>query len=198
MIGYIKGQVIEKDEKSLLLLVNNVGFSLFMPEKELAFIKIGSHNEFYTEMVVRENEMTLYGFLTREDKTFFNLLNEVSGIGPKTSINILSALDTGSLSRAILAEDMTILTKLPGVGKKTAQRIILDIKDKLAKLPELHNLEEGEIQPGLSNEKSSIVFDSLEALGYSSREILAVLPELDKEASEEEMIKSALKILSVK
>lgn len=201
MIGYLKGIVMEKDEKSILILVNNLGFSLFMPEKELAFVKIGSENEFYTEMVVRENELTLYGFLTREDKAFFNLLNEVSGIGPKTSINILSAIDGSSLSKAILSEDMTILTKLPGIGKKTAQRIILDIKDKLAKREDLHNFAAGkDFALPLANENTSLVFDTLEALGYSSKEILSVMPQLEnnENLSEEAMIKAALKILSVR
>lgn len=199
MIGYLKGKIIDKDEKTVIILINNVGYTLFIPEKEINFIKIDSENEFYTELVVRENEMTLYGFLTREEKEMFNLLNEVSGIGPKSSMAIISFMDINSLSKAVINEDLNMLIKLPGVGKKTAQRIILDIKEKLIKrgtLGQEETSQDGYLQ--VKNEKLTDVFDTLEALGYSNREILKLLPEMEnnEELSEQEIIKKALKILS--
>lgn len=199
MIGYLKGTIIEKYEKSVVILLNNIGFTLFIPDKEISFIKIGSEIEFYTELIVRENEMTLYGFLTKEEKEMFNILNEVSGIGPKSSIGIISFMDVSSFSKAVINEDINMLIKLPGVGKKTAQRIILDIKDKIIKLGNLgeDNISGTNISKK-QNDKLSVVFDTLEALGYSNREILRLLPEMEKnqDLSEQELIKLALKNLS--
>lgn len=199
MIGYLKGKIIDKNEKTVIILINNVGYTLFIPEKEINFIKIDSENEFYTELIVRENEMTLYGFLTRDEKEMFNLLNEVSGIGPKSSIAIISFMEINSFSKAVINEDLNLLIKLPGVGKKTAQRIILDIKEKLVKRGPFGDEKNSEDDyPQVQNGKLTDVFDTLEALGYSNREILKLLPEMEKneDLTEQEMIKKALKILS--
>lgn len=199
MIGYLKGKIIDKNEKTVIILINNVGYTLFIPEKEINFIKIDSENEFYTELIVRENEMTLYGFLTRDEKEMFNLLNEVSGIGPKSSIAIISFMEINSFSKAVINEDLNLLIKLPGVGKKTAQRIILDIKEKLVKRGPFGDGKNSEDDyPQVQNGKLTDVFDTLEALGYSNREILKLLPEMEKneDLTEQEMIKKALKILS--
>lgn len=201
MIGYLKGIIIDKNEKSILLLVNNVGYTVFIPEKELAFIKNGTESELFTELVVRENEMHLYGFLTREEREMFNILNEVSGIGPRSSISIISFMDINSLTRAVVNEDINMLVKLPGIGKKTAQRIILDIKEKLIKKG---NYDSQKSQEGRfidkDKEKISVVFDTLEALGYSNKEILNIIPELEKnqDLPEQDMIKIALKMMSGK
>ena len=201
MIGYLKGTIIDKNEKSVLLLINNVGYTVFIPEKELAFIKNGTESELFTELVVRENEMHLYGFLTREEREMFNILNEVSGIGPRSSISIISFMDINSLKRAVVNEDINMLVKLPGIGKKTAQRIILDIKEKLIKKG---NYDSQKSQEGRfidkDKEKISVVFDTLEALGYSNKEILNIIPELEKnqDLPEQDMIKIALKMMSGK
>ena len=199
MIGYLKGTLVDKDEKTLLVLVDKVGFTVYVPEKEISFIKEGSEIELFTELVVRENEMHLYGFLTKEEKEMFNILNEVSGIGPRSSIGIISFLDINTLSKAVVNEDINTLIKLPGIGKKTAQRIILDIKEKLVKRGNFGSQKITENKySAQEKDKLSIVFDSLEALGYSNKEILHILPELEnnRELSEQEIIKSALKILS--
>ncbi len=199
MIGYLKGTLVDKDEKTLLVLVDKVGFTIYVPEKEISFIKEGSEIELFTELVVRENEMHLYGFLTKEEKEMFNILNEVSGIGPRSSIGIISFLDINTLSKAVVNEDINTLVKLPGIGKKTAQRIILDIKEKLVKRGNFGSQKITENKySGQEKDKLSFVFDSLEALGYSNKEILHILPELEnnRELSEQEIIKSALKILS--
>ena len=199
MIGYLKGTLVDKDEKTLLVLVDKVGFTVYVPEKEISFIKEGSEIELFTELVVRENEMHLYGFLTKEEKEMFNILNEVSGIGPRSSIGIISFLDINTLSKAVVNEDINTLIKLPGIGKKTAQRIILDIKEKLVKRGNFGSQKITENKYSApEKDKLSFVFDSLEALGYSNKEILHILPELEnnRELSEQEIIKSALKILS--
>lgn len=199
MIGYLKGTIIDKDDKTIVILVNNIGFTIFIPEKEITFIKAGSEIELFTELIVRENEMTLYGFLTREEREIFNILNEVSGIGPKSSISIIAFMDIKSFSKAVINEDVNTLIKLPGVGKKTAQRIILDIKEKLIKREILGGKSPSSDAYLLEkNGKLTDIVDTLEALGYSNKEILKILPELEKnqELPEQELIKLALKILS--
>jgi len=199
MIGYLKGTLIDKNEKTLLVLVDKIGFTVYVPEKEISFIKEGSEIELFTELVVRENEMHLYGFLTKEEKEMFIILNDVSGIGPRSSIGIISFLDINTLSKAVVNEDINTLVKLPGIGKKTAQRIILDIKEKLVKRGNFDTQKISENKYSTQEkDKLSFVFDSLEALGYSNKEILHILPELEnnRELSEQEIIKSALKILS--
>ena len=201
MIGYLKGTIIDKNEKSVLLLINNVGYTVFIPEKELAFIKNGTEAELFTELVVRENEMHLYGFLTKEEREMFNILNEVSGIGPRSSISIISFMDINSLTKAVVNEDINMLVKLPGIGKKTAQRIILDIKEKLIKKGNYDSPKNPEGRfIDKDKEKLSVVFDTLEALGYSNKEILNVIPELEKnqDLSEQDMIRIALKMMSGK
>lgn len=199
MIGYLNGTLIDKDDKTLLVLVNNVGFRVFVPEKEISFIKEGSEVELFTELIVRENEMNLFGFLTKKEREMFNILNEVSGIGPRSSISIISFLDINTLSKAVINEDINTLVKLPGIGKKTAQRIILDIKEKLIKKGEFETQSISDHKySDKEKDKLSFVFDSLEALGYSNKEILNIVPELEKnkDLSEQEIVRSALKILS--
>lgn len=204
MIGYLQGTVLDTEEKSVILLVNQVGYAVYMPEKDLFALKPGMELALHTELVVRENEMVLYGFLDPKEKTVFRLLNEVSGIGPRSSLSMLSSMDSGTLCHAIVAEDLALLVKLPGIGKKTAQRLVLELKEKIIKtgtgigkgsLPEIPRKAES-----LLTDTLQTVLDTLEALGYSDKEVLRLLPVLEKDSDKDaqELVKIALRLLSEK
>jgi Holliday junction DNA helicase RuvA len=134
MIGYLKGTVQFSDLDAVCIVVGGVGYRVLMPLPDLARLsKPGSDAEAYIHTHVREDAIVLYGFSSRDSLSLFERLTGVSGVGPRTALSLLSGLDAESLVRCIAEGDEARLTKVPGVGKKTAQRIILELGDKLAK-----------------------------------------------------------------
>jgi len=187
MIGFIEGKIEFSTDKCVIVSVNGLGYKVFislntfknMPDK-------GKEVRLYTYLYVREDVMALYGFLTREELEFFELLISISGIGPKGALGILAIASVKSLKKAIASGESEILTKVSGIGKKTAAKIILELKERIDELPE----ETGKVSA------DSEVIDALVALGYKlteAREALRKIPEDTKEVGKK--VKEALKIL---
>ena len=131
MIAYLKGEIVEILEDRVILEAGNIGYNLFMPMAGVdAILHVGDETKTYTYLNVREDAMQLYGFLTKDDLNVFKLLLGVNGIGPKAALGVLSGLSADELRFAVLADDVKTISKAPGIGKKTAQKLILELKDK--------------------------------------------------------------------
>jgi len=189
MISHLKGTIKYKNEKSVALDVGGVGYEIFICLPALEKIKIGEEKEFFTHLYIREDAMELYGFETQEEKRFFELLISISGVGPKSALQVLSIAKMIEIKKAILRGDPSLLRKVSGIGQKTAERIVVELKNKLEDLP-------------VGDEKISLAggetgaFEALESLGYNSNEIRQVLRQLPEDLNDEnEIIKQALKVL---
>ena len=201
MIAFLRGEIADMTEGSLILDVNGIGYEVLVPGQLLSMLEgIGSRVKLYTYMQVREDAVVLFGFLTKDDLQMFRLLTGVSGVGPKAGLNILSTLGADDLRFAILADDVKRIAKTPGIGAKTAQKIILELKDKL----DLQDVFEkksasGQITPEAAAAAGSQVVqeavEALVALGYGSTEALkavrSVQPAEDMDV--ETVLKEALK-----
>ena len=201
MIAFLKGEIADLTEGSVVLDVNGVGYEVLVPGQLLSMLEgIGSRVKLYTYMQVREDAVVLFGFLTKDDLQMFRLLTGVSGVGPKAGLNSLSTLGADDLRFAILADDVKRIAKTPGIGAKTAQKIILELKDKL----DLQDVFEkksasGQITPEAAAAAGSQVVqeavEALVALGYGSTEALkavrSVQPAEDMDV--ETVLKEALK-----
>src|SRR3990167_5554905 len=185
MISTLKGVVAGKDQKSLIVEVGGVGLRIFGTSDTLAKTKKGSAIFLFTHLVVREDALTLYGFTDKETLEFFELLIGISGIGPKTAVAILNVAEPETIRKAVSSGDTSYLTKVSGIGKKTADRIVRELEDKIG------TLEEG---ASISEEVDAV--EALRSLGYSqaeAREALKKVPQLVTGAGER--VKAALKIL---
>ena len=187
MIGYIKGIIIDKSEKSLLLLAGNVGYKIYTTAQINAEEVIGKNSEFYIHTFVKENDISLYGFLTKEELEMFEKLISISGIGPKIALEILST-PLNLLKTAILGSDIETLSKIKGLGKKTAERISIELRNKITVSSPSN---QGEISTDSINQEAVL---ALESLGYERFYILKSLSKLPRELKEtEEIIKFVLK-----
>ena len=200
MIGYIKGILEEADEQSVTVEANGVGYRIFVPGSVLAgALPMGQEVKIYTYLSVKEDAMQLYGFLTKDDLNVYKLLLGVSGIGPKAGLGILTGLTADELRFAVLAEDVTTISKAPGIGKKTAQKLILELKDKL-------NLQDA-FEQKVANEAKKVevtkgndmqvqdAVEALVALGYPSADALRAVKRVQgrEQMSVEDLLKAALK-----
>ncbi|HEY6567543.1 MAG TPA: Holliday junction branch migration protein RuvA [Actinomycetota bacterium] len=132
MISFLEGEVVEKDATRIVLAVGGVGYDVQVPTSVVSRLPaIGKAARIHTRMVVRDDAMVLYGFSTTDERELFDLLTGVSGVGPKVALSFLSALSADSLRRSVSAGDADALTVVPGVGKKVAQRVVVDLRDKL-------------------------------------------------------------------
>lgn len=196
MIGFLRGKVAGLKTDYCLLDVGGVGYRVFIPNNTRCKLTLNETAMLYTYMNVYQDGITLYGFYTEEEYDVFQLLIGVSGIGPKVALGILSAITVDALCKAIQNKQATLLTKLPGIGKKSAERLILELKDKMALAAsddEVMSLSmEGEVADDILSEAMA----ALTALGYSQAEITPVLKKAAKGKSTEEIIKLALKELS--
>lgn len=199
MYSYIKGELVDIIGEDLIVVeANQIGYNIHVPGQVLDYLPdIGENVKIYTYLYVREDAYMLFGFLTRDDLEIFKLLLGVSGIGPKGALAILSVLSTDDLRFAVLSDDAKTISKAPGVGSKTAQRLIIELKDKLSledafeqKLAHTSNPARAE-QKGRKNE----AVEALVSLGYSSSEALRALNgiEITEETSVEDILKAALK-----
>ena len=180
---------MEKNDKFLVVGVNGIGYKVFSHAGILGNISENGQNvKIWTHLYVREDAMDLYGFFNKEELDFFEVLISISGIGPRSALGILEVAPVSSLKQAIVSEDETFFTKVSGVGKKTAQRLILELKSKLAKTVVL---EKGE-----GFKEMGDAFEALVTLGYKAGDVRKVLNELPREMeSMEEKVKEALKRL---
>lgn len=188
MIGKLEGKIIYKSAKEFILDVSGVGYSISATDEDISKITEGKNYSVWTHLVVRENALDLYGFFEIGTKSFFKLLIGVSGIGPKTAIGILNIAPPKILKQAIATQNTSYLTKVSGIGKKSAGKIVLELRDKLAQI-DTENIK------FLEEDQDTIL--ALKSLGYSitdARDALQSVP--DTITGTQERIREALKILS--
>ncbi len=171
MIAYLKGVINLVGERSFILEGNGVGYEVFTHGAMLEELKIGEKKEFYIHSHIREDQFTLYGFKDLSEREFFKMLISVSGIGPKTGMEMLSQ-PISKLKKAIVEADVATISSTPGIGKKTAQRLIVDLKSKVGDLGDFDIADLAE-----DSDSSSIneAVDALEGLGYRKHQVLKVL-----------------------
>ena len=192
MIGFLRGKVVQLLPDCCLLDVGGVGYRVYIPSSTRSRLKSGEEAMLYTHLAVREDAMTLYGFESQEEYQGFQLLISVSGIGPKVAMGILSAITIPRLFQAIHGKQLAVLTKLPGVGKKSAERLVLELKDKAAELDGDGGAAAAPLEPEAQAQVSDAAA-ALSSLGYSQEEISSVLRRITKPLSTEETIRFALK-----
>ena len=194
MYSFFKGTVSEKFVDKIILEVNNIGYEIYMPESDIEILKDNQEIKIYTHLHVREDEMKLFGFLTEEKLNFFKKLISVSGVGPKAATTIISNIPVTDMCVAIATENLYVLKKIPGIGPKMAQKIILELKDKVLKDKNI-NLDDSKLEAGNIMKNKNVVeaTTALEALGFSYRSIEQVMVELGiKNESVEEIIVKVL------
>ncbi len=200
MFAYIRGTVAALETDSVILDHQGIGYRIYVPSAVLAELSVGEERKLHTYFAVREDAMQLYGFLTADDLELFRLLIGVSGIGPKGALGILGVMSGDELRFAVLSEDAAGLSKAPGIGKKTAQKVIIELKDKLD-LMDAFEKKAAHTAAGAAAQENSAQSDAimaLTALGYSSTEAMrAVRTAAAEEESEdaEALIRAALKLL---
>lgn len=194
MISYIIGDVRAINEEDFIIENNNMGYQIKTSLSTLALIELNNEYKIYTSLQVREDDMSLYGFYSKEELEMFLLLTSVSSIGPKNGITILSSLGVEEIKLAIANNDIDALTKAKGVGKKTASRIILELMDKVKLMPMADKTKP--VSSLTQNEDMDVAKEALLNLGYAQNDISNVLLELkDSNLSLEELIKESLKRL---
>lgn len=200
MYAFIEGQVCEKTANTLVLLAAGVGWQLSCSMTTLqAAPQVGETMRCHTYLSVREDAMELFGFATREEKDLFLLLTSVSGIGPKTALGVLGSMPVKDLNLAILLGDVNALSRAPGIGKKTAQRIALELKDKITQADVSSAASSGAAVPAAvyASDAISEAVEALTALGYSSVEARnAVSGVRDQSDKPEELIRLALRAMA--
>ncbi len=197
MLAYIKGKLEIKSNIYVVIDVGGLGYKVYMSNLSIRELpEIGETVKVYTHYHVREDEISIYGFNTNEELRLFELLIGVSGVGAKSAISMLSNIEPSSFALAILNEDTTQLVKVPGIGAKSAARIILELKDKLKKEEDIVTDNK---KKSNTNENVEEAIQALQVLGYQKKEIEKAFESLDKEnLSIEDLIKKGLTILSNK
>jgi len=186
MISKIEGIVWDIKDKFITVGIGGIGFKVFTTTETKEIYHKGKEISLNTHLVVKEDALDLYGFTTEEELSFFEMLISISGIGPKTALNVLSVSTISSLKRAVTTNDISHLTKVSGIGKKVAEKIVLELKDKV------DSNDENDIS--LRDELDAV--EALKALGYSQRESREALKEVEKNITKTgDRIKEALKIL---
>lgn len=193
MIGSLKGKLLQKEAEKIILDVCGVGYEIHVPLKVITQLPdINKEVFFYIETVVKEDEISLYGFLSKEDKEIFNLLREAKGVGVRTAFAILSFFSASDIMDSIVNEDINSFLSIPGIGRKTAERIIFELKDRAKKFSDRTNLTK-------TNQIESDVELALISLGYNVKEAREAIKkaklELKENFSLEDIIKVALKNL---
>jgi len=190
MIGRITGTLAEKSPPQILIDVSGVGYEIDVPMSTFYNLPgIGERVTLLTHFVVREDAQLLYGFLTHEERATFRELVKISGVGPRTALSILSGLSVADLSQAVSRQEAGRLVKVPGIGKKTAERLLLELKGKLG--PDL-----GQPAASAASDAQADIVQALVALGYNERDANAALKALPPGVAVSEGIKLALKALS--
>lgn len=202
MISYIKGPLMEKMEDAVVVEAGSIGYHIFVPTSTLdALPAIGEEVKMFTYFQVREDAMTLFGFLNRQDLEIFRRLLGVNGVGPKSALGVLSALRPDEFRMAVISSDAKLISKAPGIGSKTAQRIILDLKDKISAediLLSVSDMPAAAGDFGAVGEVGREAIEALTALGYSGSEAARAVKKVtvtDKMTAED-VLKGALKHLA--
>jgi len=192
VIGSVRGTVVERTAAGEVLVeVGGVGYRVNVPLRVVPAVEPGANTFLFTHLHVREDAMLLYGFPTRDDRDTFEALIGASGVGPKLALAMLSVHTPGALRRALADDDLDALMLVPGVGKRTAQRLLVDLKTRL----EVPDLDLGEHGGGGTAPRGE-VRDALVGLGYSPEEVRTVLGHLADDGTVEELLRDALKVLA--
>ena len=201
MISYIKG-ILEDMSPGMVVVDNHgIGYQMMVPMRGESFPKIGQEIKIYTHMHVREDDVSLFGFLSKEEKEAFELLIGVNGIGPKVGLSVLSTLSVYELKMAVISEDVKTISKTPGLGPKGAKKLILELKDKLS----FEALEEDGVGAEIfdtsadSSDSVMITIEGLVSLGYSKSEAAIAVNKVEdaKDLTPEELLKKALKNIMI-
>lgn len=184
MIIHLKGTVFHKDERYVVVHVSGVGYKVFVTPDTLLLLNEGSDTNFWIHHVIREDASDLFGFLEKRGLDFFELLIGISGIGPRTAMGILSLVDIDTIKRAVASNDTELLTKVGGIGKKNAEKIILELKNKLDVIDMDHESHE-----------DVDALEALESLGFSQNNARDALKKVGSTGNTSERIKLALKLL---
>ena len=190
MIGRLTGVLLEKNPPQILLDVQGVGYEVDVPMS--TFYNLPALNErvlLHTVMVVREDAQLLYGFATHEERAAFRQLLKISGVGPKMALSVLSGLSLADLASAVVNKDIGRMTKIPGVGKKTAERLLLELQGKFTALP-------ASVARGAVSSHADDIVNALLALGYNEKEADWAAKQLPADAGVSDGIRQALKYLS--
>jgi len=175
MIATLRGEIAQIEDTALIVEVGGVGLRVFAPAPLRTRLKVGEVAFLFTHLVVREDALTLYGFESQADRDLFNMLLGVDGVGPKVALSVLSSMTLDAVQRAVFADEAELLSRVPGVGKKTAQKIVLHLKDKLKPTDALK-------QVAAMSDADSEVLAALTSLGYSVVEAQAAMQSLPKDA----------------
>lgn len=206
MIACLKGELFYKSPEKLIVDVGGVGYEVLLPPNSIGRLpEIGEEVFLYIHTSVREDSLTLYGFVEIAEKEMFLLLISVSGVGPKLALNIVSNISPADLGRAILAEDLQRLTRLPGIGKKTAERLFLELKDKVPFLPANLEVAQAPVESReLDDQRGRDVVSALVNLGYPAPKARQAVERLRRQTPEdtfqsmnlEEMLRQTLRSLA--
>ncbi|RYF70035.1 MAG: Holliday junction branch migration protein RuvA [Comamonadaceae bacterium] len=190
MIGKLTGTLLEKNPPEVLLDCHGVGYEVYVPMSTFYNLPaLGERVSLLTQFIVREDAQLLYGFATAPERQAFRELIKISGVGPRTALSVLSGMGVADLAQAISLQEAGRLVKVPGIGKKTAERLLLELKGKLG-------ADIGAVQGGTTSDAQADILQALLALGYNDKEAAAALKALPAEVGVSDGIKLALKALA--
>ena len=196
MIASLKGIIDNKGSNFIVVDVNGVGYKAYMPSSSIQDLNVGDKIKIYTYLRLTQDDMSLFGFLTNEELAMFELLISVGGIGAKSATNILSNIEPSTFAMAVIMSDVNKIKSLPGIGPKTAQRIILELKDKI-KNDQAIDSNNGTMQKIELTQVAEDAIDALQVLGYNRRDVEQVMSKIDTTSlTLEDAIKEGLKNLS--
>ena len=207
MIAYVKGELVQKQIGYVVIDVGGLGYKIFMSEPSIEEIgNIGDEVKVHTYYRVSEDDISLFGFNTQEELRMFELLISVSGIGAKTAIAMLACIEPSQFAIAVISNDIDTLKKIPGVGPKSAQRIVLELKDKMKKEQQIAELTNATLEQKskikkviVADSKVQEAIDALQVLGYTKKDVEKALEQIDTtELKVEDIIKQALRQLSIR
>jgi len=189
MVSYLSGKILNKGSNYIILITGGIGYKVFVNNTMYADFNIGQEIEIYTHQHVREDSLDLYGFKSLEELEMFELLLSISGIGPKSALGVLAIASVQDIKESISCGDSALLTKVSGIGKKTAERVVLELREKIGSL----KLETGNLKSGAGSASGDEI-DALMALGYSMTQARDALRAIDPKIKDSgERIKQALK-----
>lgn len=198
MISYIRGELVAVEEGKVIVDVGGVGYGIFMPGQSMNYLpSCGEQIKLHTYLNVKEDAMQLFGFLTSDDLKVFKLVIGVSGIGPKGGLSILSQLSPDDLRFAVMAGDVKAISASPGIGKKTAEKLIIELKDKLSIEDVLNHMDNHQTDESklAANDIQAEAVQALVALGYGSTESMKAVRKIEhtEDMAVEDVLKAALK-----
>ncbi|MBE5927713.1 MAG: Holliday junction branch migration protein RuvA [Lachnospiraceae bacterium] len=199
MIAYLKGIVADVETDKIIIENNNMGFNVFVTANMAMNTGIGEEIILHTYLSVKEDAMNLFGFATKDELKVFRILLGVSGVGPKGALGILSALTPDELRVAVMSDDSKAISKAPGIGNKTAMKVIIELKDKL-NIEDMLNKDSDNIVANISNVYDELIneaYQAMVALGYSQSEAMKAVKsaEINEKTTSQDIIKHALKTI---